>query len=211
MENKLQKQESQLTLISSTSSLMQCLKTNKPQDQVSLIEYQSSLTLPKAVEGLQISKLKAESKSELVQALNNLVFNTSKSLNITNTLNEIQILEISMMVIEKYWFLKLDELVLIFKKAKTGEFGKMYNRLDIQIICEWIETYLKSEERAVYFEKKNTEHKKKEIDVKLMPQLYEKYKMEKEPEENKDEEYQRQRAEYFRQKQINEGLNDKRK
>jgi hypothetical protein len=180
-------------------------------NKLELAKFQSQVTLEKAIEGTQVSKIKKDNEAGLSKAVKNLIISLAESLNLTNTVNDAQVFEMTLLIIETYWYLKLEELVLIFKNAKIGKYGKMYNRLDIQIICEWIETYLRSEERAMYFEKKNTEHKKKEIDVKLMPELYEKYRMEKEPEEDKDEEYKRQRAEYFRNKIVNEGINDKRK
>jgi hypothetical protein len=167
--------------------------------------------MEKAIEGTQVSKIKREDEAGLCRAVKNLITNLAESLNLTNSVNEAQIFEMTLLIIETYWHVKLEELVLIFKNAKLGKYGKVYNRLDIQIVCEWIETYLRSEERAIYFEKKNREHKDKGVDKSLMPGLYEKYKLEKPEEENKDEEYQRQRAEYFRNKINEEGINDKRK
>jgi hypothetical protein len=45
-----------------------------------------------------------------------------------------QISEIATDVYQKYYFLSLEEFILVLKKGRTGEFGKVYDRLDGPII-----------------------------------------------------------------------------
>lgn len=55
----------------------------------------------------------------------------------TNTQNQ----ETAMLIVENYPSLTIADINLIFKRAKLGHFGPMYDRLDGQLILSWIETY----------------------------------------------------------------------
>ncbi len=202
MEIQKANQNQQLVLATSTQSLLVLLMQN---NKIELFKVQSVITLELAVQGSQLSTIKKQDEAQMLIAVKNLVLSVAESLNLTQTINETQTLEIVFLIAEKYWSLKLEELVLIFKKAKMGDYGKTFNRLDVQIVFEWIEAYLRSEERAIHFEKKNTGFKSDPIPKEIMKKAYENYKIEKKPEpDSKEERYQIERAEYFRQKQIKE-------
>lgn len=179
----------------------------KQNNKVEFLTIQSELSLEKAVSGSQLSVIRKEDKTTLHIALKNLVLSLVESLNIAQSIKDSQMVEIVFLIADKYWFLKLEELVLIFKRAKMGEYGKTYNRLDVQIVFEWIESYLKSEERAIYFERLNTGFKADPIPKELMENAYKKFELPKE-EKKDDEQYQRERAEYFRLKRIAEAGGD---
>lgn len=49
-------------------------------------------------------------------------------------------------------FLKINELVLIFKNGISGKYGKLYGKWNYQKFCEWVQKY--SEEEADYFEQR---------------------------------------------------------
>jgi hypothetical protein len=180
---------------------LQTLK--KTESKLDYYKYQGIVNLELAVQGTQLSKIKKEDEASLHIALKNLIVNLVESLNLTQTVNESQIIEMVFLLSDKYWFVKLEELVLVFKKAKLGEYGKIYNRLDVQIISEWIDSFLKSEERALYFERLNAGFKSDPIPKELMEKAYKNFQMPKEK-EDKDEQYQRDKAEYFRQKKLRE-------
>lgn len=44
-------------------------------------------------------------------------------------------------ILEDYYFLKPDDLKLCFRNAMKGYYGKVYNRLDGQIILSWLHAY----------------------------------------------------------------------
>lgn len=82
----------------------------------------------------------------------------ASSLNAANTLNDTQVDECTLLIIEKYWMLRPEEILLVFKKAKLGEYGTDYNRLDIMTICKWLNRYI-DEERTPFFERQNQQLK----------------------------------------------------
>ena len=44
-------------------------------------------------------------------------------------------------IIEEYPYLQTDDLVLCFRNAMKGRYGKLYNRIDGQIIMDWLRQY----------------------------------------------------------------------
>jgi hypothetical protein len=181
-----------------THSTMLWLNSNKAEDKISLIKYSSELTVSKAIEGDQLSTLKKVNELETFRTITGMLKELEMSLNLTSKLTEYQAIEIPILVCQKYYYLKLDELILVFRKAKTGDYGKVFNRLDIQVICEWIEAYIVSEERTAYFEKVNTAHKIKN-DAPLTD-IYKNYSVENlktEPQKRR-EAYQKKVDEFFK-------------
>lgn len=140
----------------------------KANNEIGLIQLQVSLKLSEAVNGISISKIRKDAPEDAAIAIQRLVANLARSFNLSNTINNAQLLEMSLLIMEKYYYLKIEELAYVFKNAKLGQYGKVYNRLDIQIICEWIETYLVSEERISLFEKESQKYKQAEKEKSVM-------------------------------------------
>lgn len=108
-----------------------------------------------ALEGDELARLNTQDKANTLNIVISLLFDLQASLNIYNKLSEIQSLEIATKIIAGYSFLKLDEVVLVFEQMKKGRYGQFYNKIDSTIIFSCIDTYLASEERALYFERIN--------------------------------------------------------
>lgn len=70
------------------------------------------------------------------------------------------------LVQDEYWMLKPEDFKLCFNNAKKGVYGKVYDRLDGQVIFEWLDKYLKdrmdaSESRSI----RNADLYKKDAEV----------------------------------------------
>lgn len=63
-------------------------------------------------------------------------FNVGKSMDSEN-----QIPSTADLIIQEFPFLKVEDFKLCFNNAKKGAYGRLYDRLDGQIIFEWINTY----------------------------------------------------------------------
>lgn len=170
--NKLQKldqlQDQTSISLRYSHSLMKTINSLLPEEAGSsvnmsamteFIDVQMSMTIPRAMKGAQISILKKEFPTDLLKAVSTLITTTATSMNITNNLNSFQVYEATQLICKEFWYLRLEELILIFKNGKLGKYGRIYNKLDITIISDWINQYETSEERVCYFERKNTEHK----------------------------------------------------
>lgn len=66
-------------------------------------------------------------------------------------MNEDQAIETAYLLLDKYPHESLEDFVIMFRNAKTGKYGELYNRLDGQIIFKWMGEYL--EEKAAHMEK----------------------------------------------------------
>lgn len=47
------------------------------------------------------------------------------------------------LLIEDFYYLKVEDLKLCFQNAKKGKYGKVYDRIDGNIIYGWVEQYSK--------------------------------------------------------------------
>ena len=76
-------------------------------------------------------------------------------LNIGKTMSEVQIVETVKLIIEDYSALKPDDFVLFFSRAKRGYYGKIYDRMDGQIIFEWLEQFMFERDQEIERLRKN--------------------------------------------------------
>lgn len=61
-------------------------------------------------------------------------------------------------IYKSYWYFTLEEIAYVFKKGITGDFKKLYNKLDIETVLDWLHEY-DSKERLNLLEKRD--HNKK--------------------------------------------------
>lgn len=104
----------------------------------------------------QISSLRNNQPEVLTTVLNTSIVILCKSLNVTKTPDEWQISEIVETIVQsdKYWILKPEEILYVFKLANRGEFGTDYNRLDVKTVCDWLNQYIEKI-RTPYWEEYN--------------------------------------------------------
>lgn len=53
----------------------------------------------------------------------------------------VQMAQTADLIIDEYFFLKPDDFKLCFSNAKKGIYGKVYDRIDGQVIFEWLNAY----------------------------------------------------------------------
>jgi hypothetical protein len=76
-----------------------------------------------------------------------------KFFNIGKSMNDEQVGQTIQLIQEEFWMLKPEDFKLCFNNAKKGLYGKVYDRLDGQIILEWLGRYLS--ERMNYAEQES--------------------------------------------------------
>lgn len=77
-------------------------------------------------------------RAMLVKTINSLL----DFFNIGKTMNDSQIVTTINLIISDYSVLKMDDFILCFRRAMQGKYGKVYDRIDGEIIFEWLEQYL---------------------------------------------------------------------
>jgi len=129
-----------------------------------LLERQAAMTPALALaSGEQLSLLRQRDKPALLKALSLLITQLGSSFNVGKNLDTLQVYECATLLIDKYWYLRLEEFAYVFKQAKLGKYGKVYDRLDMQVISEWLNAY-DTGERLAELERKHQLDQKTEAD-----------------------------------------------
>ena len=62
--------------------------------------------------------------------------------NLQQPMNAQQLMLTAELIMEEYYYLRIEELRVCFRMAMKGEFGPVYNRIDGQVFFEWITKYM---------------------------------------------------------------------
>lgn len=133
----------------------------------SIVQFVTSVTLPEAIEhGEQLSRINRESKVDALKLVAELVRNLANFFKTKRALeNQDDYFEVAALIIEGHKLLKVEEIAYAFKQAKLGKTKvKILDRLDGATILAIVDEYDRSEERAAYFEKRNSQHKQPTAD-----------------------------------------------
>lgn len=139
---------------------------NEQERTIAVVDYirkSSELTNRKAIEGsAQLVLLKKEDNQKLFDSLANLIAHLDSSLNVGSKLTAPQAMEIVYAIINDFWELTFDEIVIAIRNGKQGKYGKnnkTYNRLDIEVVCGWLDAYRCSNERMDLIEANRYKYK----------------------------------------------------
>ena len=80
-----------------------------------------------------------------------------KFFNVGKAMNDIQMAQTADLILDEYYDLNFDDFKLCFNMAKSGKFGKVYDRLDGQVIMDWLSTY-KSQRVQLYVNENLARH-----------------------------------------------------
>ena len=95
-----------------------------------------------------LSVLRKEHGEQKVMACLALWINDLQSfLNISAKMNAPQIMETCAMILDDFYFLNLADVRLVMSRAKKGEYGQLYGRIDGQIIYQWFSEYFEERSR----------------------------------------------------------------
>jgi hypothetical protein len=64
--------------------------------------------------------------------------------NVKSKLDEYQLYDIAYMIMEEYRHLNLLDIGILFKYAKLGKYGKVYDRIDGGMVLDWVSQYEKA-------------------------------------------------------------------
>lgn len=124
------------------------------------IRAQIAVTPAKALTTPQLSRLKRESIEDLAEILTRLLFyiNSLINLPVSQKLNTAQITLLTVEIIEKYWYMKFDELVYVLREGSAGKFSKLYGRLDTEIVHSWFTAYETGERQRLIDDEAYAQH-----------------------------------------------------
>ena len=123
-----------------------------------LIEIAANTSLEKVITSPKNFKLKKKlGEADLLKLVVFIIKNFCLSINIKENMNALQILETAHEFIAKYTHDSPKELIFCLKKAKNGDYGPIYNRIDQSIIFSFWNKY--QEERAAWAENQTKDSK----------------------------------------------------
>lgn len=115
-------------------------------------EFRSVNTLVKAVdaevEALSVQK-KNFSEDTILAMIELHLVALNQAMNVHEKLSPMQMTEISIEIIENYYFMTMVEIAYVFKRAKSGHYGKISYSLNMPDVLQWFEKY--AEERCQHF------------------------------------------------------------
>lgn len=91
----------------------------------------------------RIRKEIGEDKGELyiVAFLTSIVSELVLYFNVGKNMNPDQVAQAVLLIADEFYYLKPDDFKLCFNRAKRGEYGEVYDRLDGQVIFKWLRAY----------------------------------------------------------------------
>lgn len=69
------------------------------------------------------------------------IVNLRMFFNVGRAMTDSQTFETAMLIVDEFPCLNMADINLVFKRAKSGYFGKVYDRLDGNVILEWFHKY----------------------------------------------------------------------
>jgi hypothetical protein len=100
---------------------------------------------------------KHHGESASIAILTLLIDNINDFFNVVRPMNPAQIVDTSKLILQDYYFYKPEEFKLCFDRAKKGQYGKVFDRIDGSIIFEWLRLY--DSERSIEFEQQRIKEK----------------------------------------------------
>ena len=124
------------TLPERSQKLMQCLVS---EDKFELIQVERSLTVEKCLSAPILLNQKHNEK-ELIKMIFLIVKRFNDLVNVSKKMNEDQMIDLSADLFDRFGGESMDDILLFFKMARSGEFGDFY-RLDSTVILSWLPKY----------------------------------------------------------------------
>lgn len=147
-------------------------------DPFAVARIESGLSLKKSIEhGTQLRKMGEEfGYEDTLKLITRLIENTAAFYNVNGNLTPSQLVQIAQMITEQYGGENIQDIVLAFKDARMGRFGKVYGRIDGEVIMGWIALYLDSKYEEMERQHHNRKHEAVNM-AELHPKVLEKVKM----------------------------------
>lgn len=104
-------------------------------------------------ESASFAKIRAYSPDLAETFLSQIILDLTEFFSVGKSMGASQIQSAMKLILKEYYFLKPEDFKLCFSNAKKGVYGAMYDRIDGNVICSWLNVYCN--ERADYFESKS--------------------------------------------------------
>lgn len=112
-----------------------------------------------------IARIGKDNPNVAISLLVVMINDLADTFNIGKNMGAVQVMEGAQIIFNTHGLLKIADFALFFNKAKTGQYGKVYDRLDIAVICEWLNRFVADKEEQIEFYWKNEQenHNKENV------------------------------------------------
>lgn len=131
--------------IQRVSNLNEVLRNWQPMPSPSIAQ---SLTMP------NIAALRKADKPATIEKVIILLTRYTQMLNIDRNMNSAQIQMCAEQIVEQQWMYSLEDIQTMLSTGVCGQYGEIYNRMDIAVIFGWIAKYEQERQAVVRLKKK---------------------------------------------------------
>jgi hypothetical protein len=112
-------------------------------------------------------------KLETISMIIRIIADLNGYFNVSNKMNPLQIKDTAMLLLDRYYYLTLSDMILFSKYVKSGYFSDAY-RLDGVVIMKWISQYveMRNSEMENISIKENENIKEEERGIKAKPVMH---------------------------------------
>ena len=96
-------------------------------------------------------------EDDLVANLTVLILNLDESFNVGKGLTVPQIEQLAITIPQRYASLTLDDIALCFHRSKCGDYGQVFDRLDLNVVNGWLNQYL-NERQQLHADSQQNRH-----------------------------------------------------
>lgn len=128
---------------------MQILTTLPKQYYAALAPRMVSDTLQSITPPMAVIK-KAYGEQSLHAILVIILNDVIKFFSAGKTMGQEQIVSTIKLIVEDFYYFNIEDFKLCFNNAKKGKYGKIYDRIDGNIICEWLNQYSTERVESAY-------------------------------------------------------------
>lgn len=126
------------------------IECTKEKNLLEFISHERSLTVDIAIKSTHIEDLiRFTNEKDVLKAITGAILMAAEYFNVKD-MSDVQATQTASLFIEQFPMETFEDLLICLKNAKIGKYGKIYNRIDGQLIFTWFREYL--EEKYERFE-----------------------------------------------------------
>ena len=160
MEQIVKYQTAQSAIDKQSLMLIESLSSSLERGEMfQVVRFEREFSIARSVQsGVQLKKLAGYDWEFTMKTLIRLISNTCSFFNVQANMDDNQITMTASAIIEDYGTENLDDVVIALKMARGGAFGKLYGRIDGEVIMGWIALYLDRKYEEVERQHHNRKH-----------------------------------------------------
>ncbi len=121
-----------------------------------MLKIEKGLTIHKAIGGTKTHQMiKVGGEKATTEAYAGAIIMACEFFNVKPPMTEFQAVQTAILLVEQYPHETFEDFIFCLKKAKLGEYGGIFNRIDGHVIFDWFRQYLDEKYQAVEDMKRN--------------------------------------------------------